>query len=643
MDIYRQSKLFNVNISNLYSNKYLVYNDSKKNLIYVELPEIEEFYGKYSRYNEIKEDLKYYMYHKYNKSSEVVVKNLPIYGALKQNSYEANFVSSYHKKNEVIQEKFPFYTSIDSIKVNLAYNHPIAIDTIRLKINKPNKYGIQFEKHLDYGLIIKYPFKKDFSIIEAVGVDKEGKTVLASEIQKYYTHEASEEANVLKYRKLISNLYSDIYKNTITNTEDLWNKMDEYKQVMNFNPNNSTFKFRVNNLYQIHGEAKEVILYVSNEVRYVSENYVIKKNNTHPLFDEVEFEENNYIYNIKDNKLYKADKYQYITYLENNIFEVTKPGNLGECERIVLDQKGNKKKIGTCNNGNFLILPNGCLKVIEKSSSDFNESVKIYDKVGNLSYEGINTIVVSEYKIDSNFLIQPVSQQKAQIIFADFSQTEELENYHVYSKDRVLFKRNDLYGVLDDFGKLIIPFEYDSMEAIDNKTLLVSKNQKQFIINDKNEILYTAETNKKLSGLLSYRKKYMFDFSYLGIVQMERDGLKGLIDKTGKVIYPLKADEIFEVGFNRIALINEQGKLGVIDNKGKVIIPFVYDKINSYYKDYAILIEEDSKKFTFYDYEGNVKAKHQALEFYTIFEAINNPSLILDDEVIIRYDGKVTK
>jgi len=207
----------------------------------------------------------------------------------------------------------------------------------------------------------------------------------------------------------------------------------------------------------------------------------------------------------------------------------------------------------------------------------------------------------------------------------------------------VLFKRNDLYGVLDDFGKLIIPFEYDSMEAIDNKTLLVSKNQKQFIINDKNEILYTAETNKKLSGLLSYRKKYMFDFSYLGIVQMERDGLKGLIDKTGKVIYPLKADEIFEVGFNRIALINEQGKLGVIDNKGKVIIPFVYDKINSYYKDYAILIEEDSKKFTFYDYEGNVKAKHQALEFYTIFEAINNPSLILDDEVIIRYDGKVTK
>jgi hypothetical protein len=136
----------------------------------------------------------------------------------------------------------------------------------------------------------------------------------------------------------------------------------------------------------------------------------------------------------------------------------------------------------------------------------------------------------------------------------------------------------------------------------------------------------------------------MFDFATSEIVQFEANGLKGIKNKKGQIIYPAKAKEIFEVGLDRFAITDENGKLGVINNKGEVIIPFIYDKINPYFKDFTLLINEDAKKFTFYNYVGKVVAEHKANEFYEIIvETYNNPVLILDDKIIISYDGKIKK
>ena len=65
------------------------------------------------------------------------------------------------------------------------------------------------------------------------------------------------------------------------------NKIVEYKKILNFNPDSSTFKLTDNNLYQIFGDAEEVVLYISKQVQYVSDDIIVKKNNTHPIFDEV--------------------------------------------------------------------------------------------------------------------------------------------------------------------------------------------------------------------------------------------------------------------------------------------------------------------------------------------------------------------
>lgn len=641
MDINRQLYLFDVNLANLYTNKYLVRNKSTNYITYAELPEIEDFYNKYKKYNIIKKDVKYSIYHVYNEKSEVVLKSLPVYGALKKNSYETFFLSSFQNKKETKNTIFPFYTSIDSIKVNLSYNYPIAIDTIRLKINKPNKYGIQFERYLDYGLIIRYPFKKDYNIVEVIGVDKDGKNLFAVENKKYYTYGSTEKLDIQKYKQLLGKLHVDIHSYKINNNEELLNKIVEYKKILNFNPDSSTFKLTDNNLYQIFGDAEEVVLYISKQVQYVSDDIIVKKNNTHPIFDEVEFQDNNYFYNIKNKKLYKSDKYKYITYLDNNIFEVTKDDDQNTCERIVVDNNLNKKYIGECDHEKFLIMPNG--NIMLKERKDFNKYVRLYDKVGNLKYEGVNTLVLCEYNFNSNFLIEQINKDKEIIIFGDFTKTEELESYYIYCENRVILKRGDKYGVYDDSGKVIIPFEYDNIEAIDDKTLLVSLNKKQFIINDLNEVIFEEEKDS-LSTIKSIFSNYMFDFASSKIVQFEANGLKGIKDKKGQIIYPAKANEIYKVGPDRFAITDEKGKLGVINNKGKIIIPFIYDKINPYFKDFALLINEDTKKFTFYDYNGKVNAVHKANEFYEIVtETYNNPVLILDDTVIIRYDGKITK
>ena len=44
--------------------------------------------------------MKYSIYHVYNEKSEVVLKSLPVYGALKKNSYETFFLSSFQNKKE---------------------------------------------------------------------------------------------------------------------------------------------------------------------------------------------------------------------------------------------------------------------------------------------------------------------------------------------------------------------------------------------------------------------------------------------------------------------------------------------------------------------------------------------------------------
>jgi len=97
-----------------------------------------------------------------------------------------------------------------------------------------------------------------------------------------------------------------------------------------------------------------------------------------------------------------------------------------------------------------------------------------------------------------------------------------------------------------------------------------------------------------------------------GLLRVEKDGRYGFIDKTGKVIIPLKFQ--FALPFSEgLAVINEyipekredNPVWGVIDTSGKIVIPFTtYNRITSFQNGRAIF--EDKDKFGLIDKTGKV-------------------------------------
>ena len=129
------------------------------------------------------------------------------------------------------------------------------------------------------------------------------------------------------------------------------------------------------------------------------------------------------------------------------------------------------------------------------------------------------------------------------------------------------------YGVLDLFGNVVVPFEYDyiyfyyyqegvedfeieSPRFYENNLIMVKKDNKDGVIDIDNNVIIPCEydsVNCKFSiyGFSPFEKKY-------GILTVERDGKMGKIMYDGAVLFPC------EYGYIEI---NDDGSFNIWDNK----------------------------------------------------------------------------
>ncbi len=627
--------------------------DPERYITYSSLPEIHSPKYLMGLFYQKTKDLGYSMYHDGKKSS-VVVPRLPSYGKFPyQKTLDSRPMSSFLDGKEVEKVKFKFYTSVDSVKLLYSYSYPEQVDTIRLKVddlNQTNPYGLTLKRYKDYGIAVDLPYNNQIEIVDVAGIDKDGKPLLSNVLDSYYNMASNEQSQrqIRTYKQMIIKLYSEIAEGKITTTNEFKAKLLALEREYEWSPDWEKLIKTKKYLLQIFGYAEEVVLYVKTKTRFIHKGVVVANSElAHPIYDYFTNEDLDYdqpgefFYNKQTKKKMTEQGYRNIYFIGGNFFRVESIND--ECKRLIVNQEGQLEYFDDCS-GKLTMLNNGGV-LIEYTDryGDNQDSVKIYDKNGSLKLTGENCNLINEIFKETHFIALPV-ENKVRFMLEDYTLTDTLDNYHIYSTHKALVLKDDKFGVIDDNGRVLVPFEYTDCQIIGQNHILVVKDGKQQIISDNNEIKF--EENEHQLGVVPVVENSMgFNIPYLNLVTFEENDLLGIKDINGKVVFPPKAKGISEIGYNRIVIRLENDLIGVIDKDGNEIIPFKYNDINPYYRGYTILVNSDSTgtEFTFFDYNGTIKATYKAEVDYEIWNVLGKPTLIIDSKTYIRYNGEISE
>jgi hypothetical protein len=598
---------------------------------------------------EKKEDLNYKMYHT-EEDSTIGLSDAPSYrGRIYSKDTHFAFLAAYKDGKETLDAGFDFYTHIDSIKVLYSYRRPKTIDSIRIKVGAEqpgNKYGITAEKYKDYGVILNIPYNPNFKILDRVGIDENGTPLVATQrstiaVMDSLNYDLQNQA----YTKaeIVVELYKQIDKGEIISVKEFRSRFDDLKKKYGFTAFVKSPILSQRTLLQVYGYAKEVVLYLQTEEELLIEKFNIKnQEELHPIFatytdSSLDYTEpNEFFYNKKKKKKLSGTPFQNITYLGGPLFLVEDKNE--KCERLLITKEGTFAKFDQCDGG-LAHLSNGGFMIQQTNRYGEQQNVKIFDDTGKLRYEGKNGSNANEFFEDSHFVLI-FSEGKRKLLLGNYEQTELFDDLEIYRPHRALVYKDNKCGIIDDFGKELVPINYTDCNRAGWDHFIAKLDGEYVIVSDNNTITH-KETEHALEPLPLAESEFVISTQYMNLVVFIENGLYGLKNIYGKIVYPAKAIGIQEVGNYRIAVRLEDDSLGVIDEKGKTIIPFEYEDINPYYGEYAILVSNKGKKFTFFDYNGKVKITHEAEESYEIWNIMSRPTLILDDKIHIRYNGVI--
>jgi len=624
--------------------------DPDRYISYSELPEIHRSEKLLGLYHEKKKDLDYRMYHT-TEYSKLVLNSLPSYGGfVYQKNLNFQLLSAYLNGKGNPDVEFKFYTQVDSAKVLYSYRYPKTVDTIRVKVGKSkssNKYGITLEPYMDYGVVAKMPFNRNLKILDVAGVDKKGKTLLANVLSKYNIYNLNDKSLLKPISdkvQILITLHEKISSNEIKSVEEFKKTLYELKTDYGFKTISKSPIVSRNFLFQIFGYAEEVVIYLQTEEGFISEKLnITSQKKQHPIYDSYDDRSKNYdeaseyFYHKKKKKKLSDNAYFNIEFLGGTLFKVKNKEK--KCERLRVTRKGRLEKFDNCSGKLIQLANNGFLIEHTDSYGIDQESVAIYNDEAKLKFKGTNGVAANLLFKNSHFIVTTSGKQN-RFILGNFELTELLDNYKIYSPHKALIFKGEKCGIIDDFGKELVPLKYTKCQMIGQHHFIANLNTEQVIVTDDDKITHT-ETTHYLEPVQGVEGRPNSFLPYLNLTVFEEKKLFGLKNINGEIIFPPKAKEVSEVGVNRIAIRLENNLLGVVDEKGKVIIPFDYEEINPYYREFTILVSNKGKTFTFYDLNGEVKIIHNAKETYEIWNVFRRPTLVLDDKVHIRYNGYI--
>lgn len=231
----------------------------------------------------------------------------------------------------------------------------------------------------------------------------------------------------------------------------------------------------------------------------------------------------------------------------------------------------------------------------------------------------------------------------------------------IISKDdnryRVITNDN-LEGVLDNSGKVLIPIKYDYVDCDQDYAIVkldtlvgICRYDNTLAVPIINELIHLEDNKKFYKVYTKGIDRYYFHISGLKFDTKEEIDTKsfvvsvagkyGIIDSDAPFIVPLKYDKIERFIFGKYTLAYQNGKAGFISDEGVETVPCKYDYLSNFTG--GIALAKVDKKLGFIDTLGNVRIPLIYDEMY-VFKGNNKiDKVMLKGKLglINAYEGKV--
>ena len=241
------------------------------------------------------------------------------------------------------------------------------------------------------------------------------------------------------------------------------------------------------------------------------------------------------------------------------------------------------------NNSYYIVMNSADYRYRKFGLIDKSGRTVLSPEYAHIDVLGENVIIATKDLINGN--------HETVIIDANGNALEDLRQYdsirdyngfYYYETCKFLItSSNNKYGLLNEYGNVILDCKYDSIEI-------------------KNDYII-AKLNGKY-GLLNSIGWEMLPFIYDSIwfnsdttLRLSTNGYVGTVDIYGNIIVPYKKSNEVSPGLFRI---EQNEKYGIIDENGNTVIPAVYSQV--WVLDNGLIEVTDKDNFGFYDYSGNV-------------------------------------
>lgn len=188
----------------------------------------------------------------------------------------------------------------------------------------------------------------------------------------------------------------------------------------------------------------------------------------------------------------------------------------------------------------------------------------------NITAFAILMALVKFVTASSLFTQQPTPDFLARQITTEVPVKIEVEEPKYRSKGK-LNRQNQKYGLIDNKGKLLLPYDYEWVGTFSEGLASIVLRTKTGYIDENGKIIIP----------LVYDEGWAFKY---GVARVSIANKMAMIDKKGKLLIPLYYDGLwdFDTKTKGLARIEKDGKYGFINQQGKVVIDLQFDWANDF-------------------------------------------------------------
>jgi hypothetical protein len=233
-----------------------------------------------------------------------------------------------------------------------------------------------------------------------------------------------------------------------------------------------------------------------------------------------------------------------------------KMGIIDENENIIVPIEYQNIRVSRYNDGSYLAINKdgkyGCITANGEISLPFE-----YDFI-NTSYS--NSLTTR--KGDKCGMIQVNNGSPHEIVTCEYDAI-------IVDKESLIVKKKDKFGILDSYGKLIAPCEYESIEKVlfknySSNYIYLAKKDNKYTILDKGSREITAKGYDLITPIVSLdiRNSYYNTVRKCNFLLFKDKAKLGVLDMLGKEVLETKYDDITGE-FNNMIIVKNKNKVGI--------------------------------------------------------------------------------